>query len=166
MMQLPVAATKRQVWSPRDPQFRAGYWKSREPERANEVPIGMKKPSLQTESLEAPSSQLTSVAKILAPEDIRRGDYVTVLAELGEYPSFFWCNGIGAGPADEPVRIWWRSRPNHDVFKVVSICLPLLLLKSIDGSFSQIDIRQSQLAKLSRGYARLVWKRTGSRKGD
>jgi hypothetical protein len=51
---------------------------------------------------ETPST--TTVAARIAGEDINQGDYVTVLNEIVELPSYLWnCSGA-ALPADEPVR--------------------------------------------------------------
>lgn len=97
---------------------------------------------------------------MLAPEDIARGDFVTILAQLSEYPTFHWCPDLGSQSPDELIRIWWHIRPDHEIHKVVAICLPLLLVKNSAGEYSQLDVRQYQLARLARGYARLVWKKT------
>ena len=47
----------------------------------------------------------TTVAARIAGEDINQGDYVTVLNEIVELPSFLWsCSGV-ALPADGRLRL-------------------------------------------------------------
>ena len=51
-------------------------------------------PHSQYQSTARSSRQAVTLSKTLAPEDLRRGLYVTLLNEVHEIPSFFWCDGI------------------------------------------------------------------------
>lgn len=101
----------------------------------------------------------TTVASRVAGEDIRRGDYVTVLNEIVEFPSFLWNCSSSTLPADEPIRI--RYMPTDDVgqpFKVVSVCLPFVYTKRRKGGTKTFDTRQNQLVRLDPNCGHAVWK--------
>ncbi|QDV85156.1 hypothetical protein [Planctomycetes bacterium TBK1r] len=101
----------------------------------------------------------TSVAARVAGEDIKRGDYVTVLNEIVELPSYLWgCSGVML-PADEPVRIRYMPCDAGQPFKVVAVCLPFVYTKRPKGDTKTFDTRQNQLVRLDPGSGRSVWKR-------
>ena len=98
------------------------------------------------------------LAKALAPEDVRAGDFVSVLDEICELPSFFWHESGSLAPRDELVRI--RCTPTSEAvpLKVKGVCLPYVLVKLPCGSKRTLDVRKSRLARLDRHYARAAWK--------
>lgn len=99
-----------------------------------------------------------SVAARVAGEDIKPGDYVTVLNELREWPSFMWsCSGISL-PADELVYIRHMPSDAGELHKVIAVCLPFVYVKQTQGDVFPIDTRQQQLVRLDRATAQLVWK--------
>ena len=101
----------------------------------------------------------TTVAARVAGEDIKRGDYVTVLNEIVELPSFLWsCSGTTL-PADEPVRIRYRPSDAGKPFKVVAVCLPFVYTKRPKGGTTTFDTRQKQLVRIDPDNGRAVWKR-------
>lgn len=100
----------------------------------------------------------SKVAKVLAPEDVRAGDYVAVLQVVYELPSFLWCGEIGTVRHDEPVRIPLMPRQGGVPLQVRSVCLPFILVKTPSGTLRNLDVRRHQLARLDRDYARIVWK--------
>lgn len=105
---------------------------------------------------ETPSQM--SVAARIAGEDIKPGDFVTVLNELREWPSFMWsCSGISM-PADELVCIRHMPSDSGELHKVIAVCLPFVYVRQTQGDVFPIDTRQQQLVRLDRGNARLVWK--------
>ncbi len=101
----------------------------------------------------------TTVAASIAPEDVAAGDYVAVLSEVYELPSFLWCSDATMLPPDEPVRLRMLSRDGGLPLKVKSVCLPFVFVKSPHGTFSTLDVRRQQLAKLDKKYAAEVYKR-------
>ncbi|MEM9589391.1 MAG: hypothetical protein AAGA03_19070 [Planctomycetota bacterium] len=101
----------------------------------------------------------TNVAARVAGEDIRRGDYVTVLNEIVELPSFLWCCSGGTLPADEPVRIRCMPGDAGHPFRVVAVCLPFVYTKRPKGGTATFDTRQYQLVRLDRDSGRAMWKR-------
>lgn len=103
------------------------------------------------------SKSCTSVAARIAGEDIQRGDFVTVLNEIIELPSFLWCCSSPAVSIDEPVRT--RTIP-HDAgqpLKVVAVCLPFVYTRAANGKLLTLDTRRQQLVRLERKTVRSVW---------
>lgn len=100
----------------------------------------------------------TTVAARIAGEDIRLGDYVTVLNEIVELPSFLWCCSDATLQPDEPVRTRYIARNAGQPFKVTAVCLPFVYAKHPRGSVSTFDIRLMHLVRLDRKSGRQVWK--------
>lgn len=111
--------------------------------------------------MKAPETVLDSavtVAKRLAPEELRAGQDVAVLTEIFECPSWLW-HGEQAGlKADEAVRLQLMSRCGGLPLRVKGVCLPFVLFVRPDGSAGMLDVRRVQLVRLDRAYAKLVRK--------
>ena len=101
----------------------------------------------------------TTVAARVAGEDIKQGDYVTVLNEIVELPSFLWSCSGSTLPADEPVRIRYMPSDAGLPFKVVAVCLPFVYTKRPKGGTKTFDTRQNQLVRLDPDSGHAVWKR-------
>lgn len=100
----------------------------------------------------------TTVAARIAGEDLRRGDFVTVLNESFELPPFLWnCSDV-ALPADEPVCIRYMARDAGQPYKVIDVCLPFVYAKRATGGINIIDTRRQQLVRLDADRGRKVWK--------
>lgn len=99
----------------------------------------------------------TSLAASVAPEDLRCGDFVAVLNEILEYPSFLWCDAVLGAP-EEPVRLRYCAADGGLPLKIKAICLPFVFVKSPYGISQTIDVRQVQLVRLRKRYAKTVWK--------
>jgi hypothetical protein len=96
------------------------------------------------------------VATVVAPEDLRGGDFVAVLAEIVELPTFLWNETLcGQG---EMVRIRRLPTEERVPLKVKAICLPFVFVKQPNGRFQTIDVRLASLVRLERNYAKRVWK--------
>jgi hypothetical protein len=102
-------------------------------------------------------AELTT-AKVLAPEDVRAGDYVALLHVIQEIPSFLWCGEIGTNRSVEPVRVPLIPKNGGVPFRVRSVCLPFILVKAPSGDFRNFDVRRYRLARLDRAHARAAWK--------
>jgi hypothetical protein len=100
----------------------------------------------------------TNATKSLAAEDLRCGDFVSILYEVTEYPSCFWCGDSRLMPADEPVRVPYRTADCGTPLKVKAICLPFVFVKKPCGAHRTLDLRQHTLVRLTPDYARQVWK--------
>src|SRR4051812_12943336 len=102
-------------------------------------------------------NQASSTAARVAPEDLRRGDFVAVLSEILEVPPFCWNDTLPSGQG-ELVRL--RRLPTKDrvPLKVKAICLPFVFVKLPRGQFQTIDVRLASLVRLDKAYAKTVWK--------
>ena len=96
----------------------------------------------------------SSLAKALAPEEIRRGDFVTPLYVVSEWPSWYWDDDDALHPRDELVRI--RSVPCDEAtpLEVIDVCLPFVLVDTPQGEGKTLDVRRVRLARLDRRFAR------------
>ncbi len=97
-----------------------------------------------------------SLAMTLAPEDVARGDYVTPLFEITEWPSWLWCDG-GVYQRDEPVRICHLPQGEPQVLRVLRACLPFVLVRTPAGDERALDLRKCRLARLERKYGAAAW---------
>jgi len=109
-------------------------------------------------STETRSKTVTTVAARIAGEDIAKGDFVTILSEIIEAPSFLWnCSSVSL-PPDEPVRTRYLPRAAGEPHKVVAVCLPFVYAKRPRGTLIAFDTRQQQLVRLDRDNGRSLWK--------
>ena len=102
-------------------------------------------------------SQDSSLAAIVAPEDLHRGDFVGVLSEIVELPSFLWNDTLPTG-RDELIRLRCLPTTDRAPRKIKAICLPFIFVKSPKGEFQTIDVRLASLVRLDKSYAKTVWK--------
>ena len=109
--------------------------------------------SRQIECTSTAAAEAT-LAKALAPEDVRPGDFVTPLFVITEMPSFWWNGGCWNLPHDQPVRIRLTYNCDGMPMRVKSVCLPFVLAKSPAGEQNTIDLRKCQIARLDQGYAK------------
>ncbi len=110
----------------------------------------------------AAANHNTTLAKPIAAEDLRRGDYVALLSVVYEYPSFCWDCESQLMPPETPVRI--RLRPHEPTcpLRIVDLCVPFVFVKEPGGQCRTLDVRGCQLVRLDERYARRVWKALSS----
>lgn len=108
-------------------------------------------------SIKTDTAEMT-LAKTLAPEDVCRGDYVTVLTQVCEYPSFLWDCPSQFLEADQVVSIRYRPPESGDPMKVIDVCLPYVFVKPLRAKPQTLDVRTCQLAKMSKSYVKNVRK--------
>lgn len=102
-------------------------------------------------------TEATTIAASVAPEDLKCGDFVAVLTEVIEYPSFLWFDLVGSERA-ELVRVRCIPSGAGMPLKVKAICLPFVFVKLPTGQSETIDIRKVQLVRLNECYGKTVWK--------
>jgi hypothetical protein len=105
-----------------------------------------------------PSQHDSTLARVLAPEDVRPGDYVALLDEMFEYPSFWWCIDATLLPPHELVRLRLLPRDDGRPLKVRGVCLPFVLAKEPRGTHRTLDLRRCRLARLDRSFAQTAWR--------
>lgn len=93
-----------------------------------------------------------TLAKTLAPEDVCRGDYVTILTKVCEYPSYYWDCPSQFMEASEVVSIRYRPPESGQPMEVVDVCLPFILVQPLQGKPQTLDVRSCQLAKISNSF--------------
>ena len=106
-------------------------------------------------------SSISTLAASVAPEDVNVGDDVAVLNEASEYASFLWDDALTSSPEDV-IRVWWRPTEAGMPLKVKAVCLPFVFVTAPTGVSRTMDLRQVQLVRLSRTYARTVRRRLKS----
>ena len=98
------------------------------------------------------------LSKELAPEDVRRGQFVSVLYIIDETVPFSF-DADSPWRRNEPLRYkllpWQGVRP----MRVIDVCLPYVLVKQADGFHQTLDVRQQRLARVSERFGRLAFKR-------
>ena len=100
----------------------------------------------------------TTVVSRIAGEDIACGDFVAVMNEIVELPSFFWSDSAVSLSPDETVSVRYMPRDAGQPFKVIGVCLPFVYVKSCNGAVSVFDMRRRQLVRLDATCSRHVWK--------
>jgi hypothetical protein len=112
----------------------------------------------ELEATPQPSDTCSTLARALAPEDVRPGDFVALLDEMHELPSFWWCLDSALHPRDRLVRL--RMIPTHESLplRVKSVCLPFVLTKQPSGQCRTLDLRRCHIARLDRTFATAAWK--------
>lgn len=99
-----------------------------------------------------------TLARALAPEDIRPGYYVGILYVVGEYVPWLAIEE-GGWRRVEPMRIQLLPRFGDHPMKVLDVCLPYVLVKDTDGDCRTLDVRRYRLARVTRRFARTAFER-------
>lgn len=113
---------------------------------------------IEADSVAEPSACGSTLAKALAPEEVRPGQFVTLLQEIAEVPSYFWCRDSALVAPEEMVRVRFIPSASGEPLKVMSVCLPFVLVKNPAGHERPLDLRKYRLARLSKRYAKRAWK--------
>lgn len=106
---------------------------------------------------ETSTTQTTSVAATVAPEDLHCGDYVAVLNETFEWPSFL-CGDASLVTTDETGCVRCQFKGDGRPLKVKAICLPFVFVKPPHGASFTLDVRSTQFVRLQVEYAKTVRK--------
>ncbi len=99
----------------------------------------------------------------LAPEDIRPGDFVSLLHVVSECVPFFCIEDVQFRQI-EPVRITHMPR-SIEPMEVVEVCLPFVLVRKVDGEHATLDVRRHKLARLSQRFGKKSFKRFKMQRG-
>ncbi len=99
------------------------------------------------------------VAATVAGEDLVCGDYVTILTETVDLPSYMWDRCEIPLSAHELVRLKVIPEDAGQPFRVVAVCLPFVYAETPSRRTVTIDTRKIHLVRLDRRCAKVVWKR-------
>lgn len=119
-------------------------------------------PSQTNNSSNRPNSDVTDApvrsdiefAKPLHPEDLAVGDDVVILFTSSQYPTFNWYGfDTGMQPIEKPISVTYLPFGDQGALVVQQICLPFVLCRTFDDRHRYLDIRQVQLARLSKAFA-------------
>jgi hypothetical protein len=101
----------------------------------------------------------TPIAKPVAPEDLRPETYVSVMSITIE---LLWCDEGAPWSRPGLIRTTWL--PGADAgtpLRVVSICLPFVLVEQPTGAHQTLDVRRFRFAQLTGEFGRKAFKRLG-----
>ncbi|MEZ6056266.1 MAG: hypothetical protein R3C01_06135 [Planctomycetaceae bacterium] len=104
-------------------------------------------------------SGAATLAATVAREDIACGDYITVLRQSIELPSYFWDRCDVGLPPTEMVRLRVVPEFSGQPLRVFAICLPFVYARNAQGFVHTLDTRRTELARLDHQAARKVWKK-------
>jgi hypothetical protein len=102
------------------------------------------------------------VAATIAGEDLACGDYVALLNETIDCPSFLWNASDTRLSPHELVRLKVIPATAGEPLRVIAICLPFVYAKTPGGETVTVDTRRTQLVKLHRKIAKVVWRELSS----
>ena len=97
------------------------------------------------------------LARAVAAEDLRAGDYIYVLGELLEVLTCLLDREAWKAP--ETVKLMVLPHSGKEVMKIVEVCLPVLLVKDKSGKCETMDARLFRFARLPDRFGRKVFKR-------
>src|SRR5262245_31309621 len=101
------------------------------------------------------SDTTTTVAATVAGEDVHCGDYVTVMNETCDVPSYMWDQAML--PAGELVRLKLIPSEAGVPLKVFAVCLPFVYARTTTDDVCMLDLRRQQIVRLDRSAAKEVW---------
>lgn len=103
-------------------------------------------------------SQDATTCRLLAPEDVSVGDYVTQMESVCEIPSFYWACDVALPSPEQPVRFVHTPQESGTPARVRSVCLPFVYVKLATGCSATWDLRQCRIARMASAHARVIWK--------
>lgn len=98
-----------------------------------------------------------SLARALPPEDVRTGQYVSVLHVVDEYLPLF-CD-VSTMRGLRPLQMLLLPSCGGTPLKVVEVCLPFVLFERPDGKHRTLDVRRYRLERVSKRYGEETFKR-------
>lgn len=100
----------------------------------------------------------STLAELVAGEDLGCGDFVATFTQTTEWPSFLWGGGDYSLSPHELVRLRYTPSDAGQPLKVIAICLPFVYAVKPDRTPVTVDLRRTQLVRLEPTCARKVWK--------
>jgi hypothetical protein len=94
-----------------------------------------------------------TVSRPLAPEDIRVGEFISVLQVVAEYLPGCWCD-VNEHQPPMAKRFVHLPTEGCDPMEVEGVCLPFVLVKTHEGVPRTLDVRRYRFAQLEKSYGR------------
>lgn len=95
------------------------------------------------------------VARPLAPEDVRVGQYVCTLQLVVECVAPSEVDGWRPPRLVRLQCLPWNTEPQ----RVLAVCLPFVFVRGINGDLETLDVRRYALARVSKSFGQLAFKK-------
>jgi len=92
---------------------------------------------------------MESMVRIVAPEDIRVGEYIAVMSVTELHVAQVFDVELGVRAVRVEDIPWFSGEP----ILVEAVCLPFILGRDADGMRRTLDVRRMRLARVSEAYA-------------
>lgn len=99
----------------------------------------------------ATKTQTTRTVRAACPEDLRKGDYITVSRDTLQVPSVYCDNHVGPQAI---VRLSYMPCDSGEPLRIRGVCLPYILVKRADKQSETIDLRQQEIVRLPKKFGR------------
>ncbi|MFG0329459.1 MAG: hypothetical protein ACF8PN_06105 [Phycisphaerales bacterium] len=111
-----------------------------------------------------------TLARPLAPEDIRVGSFIAILHRVVLVPPWVWaCHGLTPpSTALDPISMLWTPDPDEDAWPmwVEAVCLPFVVVTPASGGrLRWLDTRTVRLAEVDDAVGRAVFSRVSEKRG-
>ena len=107
-----------------------------------------------------PAQSGVILSQVVVGEDLRRGDFVAILAQSYQFPSFLWSHPDCELSPHELVNLKLFPPDAGTPLKIEGLSLPFVY--AIEPSkllLRTLDLRQTQLVRLAPRCAKRIWKR-------
>jgi hypothetical protein len=106
-----------------------------------------------------------TVSKLLPPEDVRPGDFITLLRETCEFLNL-WAACDPLMKREPMLRAEFTAKDAGVPLRVVAVCLPFVLVEDVSQTHRTLDLRRQVVARLDENYARKAMKRLGRARAE
>lgn len=106
--------------------------------------------------------KLSKPSRVIGPEDVRRGQYVTLTHAT--YELLVDRCGMGSGQELKTGKVTIIPYEAGHPLKVVSVCLPFVLVVDMNKRHRTLDLRRQQIARLSKAFGKRAFKAIAKQK--
>jgi hypothetical protein len=108
----------------------------------------------------------STLVQSVAGEDLRVGEFVTLLNSVCEYPSFLWDASEHTLPPTEVVRLKYIPKAAGQPLKIIGICLPFVYVRKHNKVVEIIDLRLNQVVRMNSACAKEIWRAARSKSSN
>jgi hypothetical protein len=123
---------------------------------AHTVPMTTMDTAKPQSSEQADSSRM---ARFLAPEDVRKDQYVCVMRVLREHTPYWCLFEESTWRKPEPIQLSWLAEDGSAPLRVIEVCLPFVLVEQVDRTQRMLDLRRHCLGRVSDRFGSRAFKR-------